>query len=206
MKLYNFWRSTAAYRVRIALNLKGLTLEEEHVDLFEGQQHSPEFRAVNPQGMIPALALDNGTVLTQSLPIIDYLDAIHPEPLITPLEPVLRARVQAAAYAVAIDIHPLATLAVSSWVDEVRAGHRAQWVLDVMARRLPAVETLLAANAGPYAFGDQVTLADICLVAQLYNAKAFEMDLSPYPRLMDIDAACMELAAFKDAEPKAPDA
>ena len=202
MKLYNFWRSTAATRVRIALNLKGLNIAHEEIDLFAGAHQEPAFLALNPQAMVPALALDDGTLLTQSLAIIDYLDAIAPTPLLTPTDPILKAKVQAAAYAVAIDIHPITSMAISSRVEALKPGHRMQWILDVMALRLPMVETLLGREKGPYAFGAQVTLADLCLVAQLYNARDFGLDLTPYPRLREIDAACLALPAFQTAMPR----
>lgn len=204
MKLYDFWRSTAGYRVRIALNLKGLAVERVEVDLFTGQHQSATYAAINPQGMVPALELDDGTLLTQSLPIIDYLDAIAPEVLITPTDPVLRAKVQAAAYAVAIDIHPVQNMAVSKRVEALAPGSFQSWIEGTMTHRLPGVEALLSQNDGPYCFGDQVTLADVCLIPQLFNAKAVGLDLSPYPRLTEIDAACLALSAFKDAEPREP--
>ncbi len=204
MKLYDFWRSTAGYRVRIALNLKGLDIETQDIDLFKGKNQEAEFRAVNPQGMVPALVLDDGTVLTQALAIIEYLEELHPEPALLPADPVLKAKVRAAALSIAADIHPVQNMAVAKRVDALAPGSFKGWISDTMHHRLPGVEALLAANEGPYCFGDQVTLADLCLIPQLYNAKAVELDLSPYPRLRAIDEACLALPAFQEAMPQEP--
>lgn len=204
MRLYDFWRSTAGYRVRIALNLKGLYIESQDIDLFEGKNQEAEFRAVNPQGMVPALVLDDGTVLTQALAIIEYLDELYPEPALLPADPVLKAKVRAAALSIAADIHPVQNMAVAKRVDALAPGNFKSWIVDTMRHRLPGVEELLAANEGPYCFGDQVTLADLCLIPQLFNAKAVELDLSPYPRLQAIDAACLALPAFQAAVPREP--
>lgn len=204
MKLYDFWRSTAAYRVRIALNLKGLEVESQDIDLFEDAQHEAAFKAINPQGMVPALVLDEGTVLTQALAIIEYLDELYPEPRLLPIDPVERAKVRAVALAIAADIHPIQSMSVSKRVDTLVPGHFAQWIKDTIELRLPSVEVLLKDTDGPYCFGDQISLADLCLIPQLYNAKAAGIDLGAYPRLQAIDAACLALPAFADAAPQEP--
>jgi len=202
MKLYDFWRSTAAYRVRIALNLRGLEISRQDIDLFEGKHQEQAFRAVNPQGMVPALVLDDGTVLTQSLPIIEYLEERYPETPLLPADPVTKAQVRAAALAIAADIHPVQNMAVANRVEALAPGNFKRWIEETMTHRLPGLEALLAANEGSYSFGETVTLADLCLVPQLYNAKALDLDLSPYPRLQAIDAACLALPAFTNAAPK----
>jgi maleylacetoacetate isomerase len=210
VKLYSYFRSSAAYRVRIALNLKGLPYELVSIHLTKdgGQQRKPEYRAVNPQMRVPALALSSGEVLTQSLAIIEYLDDIHPEPPLLPAEALDRAKVRAIAQAVACDIHPLNNLIALQYLKRTLKHEQPDidawyhhWVIDGFT----AIETMLA--PGPYACGSQVTLADICLVPQVANARRFKVPLDRFPRIVAVDAACLKLPAFDKARPEnQPDA
>jgi maleylacetoacetate isomerase len=213
VKLYDYFRSSAAYRVRIALNLKGVKPDERtSVHLRAGNQRAQDYLALNPQGLVPAIALDDGTVLTQSLAIIQYLDETHPEPPLLPADPVARARVRAIALQIACEIHPLDNLRVLNYLigtlglsREQKDGWYRYWI-DV---GFEALEKTLARDAatGRFCHGDAPTLADICLVPQMANARRFEIDLSPYPTLIRIESACNALPAFADAAPaRQPDA
>ena len=210
VKLYSYFRSSAAYRVRIALNLKSLPYEMVPVHLTKdgGQQRKPEFRVLNPQMRVPALALSGGEVLTQSLAIIEYLDDIHPEPPLLPADALERAKVRALAQMVACDIHPLNNLIVLQYLKrtlkheqpEIDAWYH-HWVTDGFT----AIEAML--GPGPYACGSQVTLADICLVPQVANARRFKVPLDKFPKIVAVDAACQKLPAFDKARPEnQPDA
>ena len=213
LKLYDYFRSSAAYRVRIALNLKQLGYQQQPIHLTRdgGEQFRPEYRAINPQARVPALDVD-GAVLTQSLAIIEYLDETHPVPPLLPREPLARARVRAMAQVIACDIHPLANTSPLNYLrkqlgqneDAVNGWYR-HWVENGLA----ALEKLVAAQPrdGNYCIGAQVTLADVCLVPQMANARRFNCDVSGCPTLVKIDAACRALAAFAAAAPeKQPDA
>jgi maleylpyruvate isomerase len=210
VKLYSYFRSSAAYRARIALNLKGLSYETVSVHLTRGggQQHGAEYRAVNPQRRVPALAIDGGDVLIQSLAIIEYLDETHPVPPLLPADPVARAHVRAIADVIACDIHPLNNTSPLFYLkntlkqdqDAINAWY-AHWV----TVGFEAVEALL--RPGPYSFGDKVTLADVCLVPQVANARRFNVVLDRFPKIVAVDAACLELPAFDKARPEnQPDA
>jgi maleylpyruvate isomerase len=209
MKLYGYYRSSAAYRVRIALDLKGLQASHAFRHLRRGEQRSADYLPLNPQGLVPALVLADGTALTQSLAIIEYLDETHPQPPLMPQDPVQRARVRAFAQAIACEIHAVQNLKV---LGRLRAlGHDeavvSAWAHDVIAEGLAACEALLAGEAGPFCFGATPTLADLALVPQLYNARRFKVDLAAMPRLLAAEAACMALPAFADNVPeKQPDA
>jgi maleylacetoacetate isomerase len=209
MKLYTYWRSSAAYRVRIALELKGLTAEQVPVSLVKGEQSRPDYTARNPQALVPALELDDGTVLTQSLAIIDWLDATHPEPPLLPTAALPRARTLEVAHAVAMDIHPVNNLRVLNALGD-RFGADAQgkrdWMTHWMRLGFDAIEPRLPGTR--YALtDDRPTLADICLVAQLYNARRWGLDVAEWPRIAAADAACRALPAFAAAAPEAqPDA
>lgn len=207
--LHGYFRSAASWRVRIALNLKGLAVEHAFHHLRRGEQRAPEYLALNPQGLLPALELDDGTVLTQSLAIIEWLDESCPAPPLLPADPVRRARVRALALVLAADTHPLQNLGVLS---RLRAMGRPEeevqaWAADANAAGLAACEALLADEPGPFCFGTAPGLADICLVPQLGNARRFGADVSRFPRLLAAEAACMALPAFADAVPaRQPDA
>jgi maleylpyruvate isomerase len=213
MKLYDYFRSSAAYRVRIALNFKGLTPDDRaSVHLRMGNQRAQDYLALNPQGLVPALEVDDGRVLTQSLAIVEYLNEIQPEPALLPDTPEARARVRAIALSIACEIHPLNNLRVLNYLtgtlgttDEQKNGWYRYWI-DV---GFEALERQLARDreTGTYCHGDTPTLADICLVPQLANARRFKIDLTPYPTLTRIEAACNKLPAFALAAPaRQPDA
>jgi maleylacetoacetate isomerase len=210
MRLYSFFRSSAAYRVRIALNVKGVAYETVPVSLPGGAHRMPEFRALNPQATIPTLD-DDGTVLWQSLAIIEYLDARYPTPRLIPAEPVARARVQALAQLIACEIHPLNNLRVLQYLrrelklDEAAVG---KWYAHWIAEAFGPLETLVAGfSGGRHCFGDSLTVADVCLVPQIYNARRFSCDLAPYPTLVRIADALSAEPAFAAAAPdRQPDA
>ncbi|MDN2670963.1 maleylacetoacetate isomerase [Janthinobacterium sp. SUN026] len=215
MKLYTYFRSSAAYRVRIALNLKGIAYDSIPVHLLQdgGQQLLPAYRAVNPSALVPALD-DDGAILTQSLAMLEYLEETRPGVPLLPADPLERARVRALALAIACDAHPLTNLRVLKYLkgtlglsDEVKQ----EWYRHWMAEGLAAVEALLAqgdpAGTGLFCHGDSPTMADCCLVPQVFNALRFAIDLAPYPRVVRIHAHCAGLPAFIAAHPsQQPDA
>ncbi len=208
MLFFDYFRSSAAYRVRIALAIKGVSVERRFVHLLRGEQRLPTYLAKNPQGLVPALELDDGTVLTQSLAIIDYLETLQPEPRLVPADPVLAARVRAAALAIACDTHPLGNLRVISYLQE-RLGQGEASVLEWRRHwarlGLEAIEALI--RPSPFCFTTTPTLADICLAPQLFYAQRFGVDLEPYPKIASVGAACAKHPAFQSAHPAAqPDA
>jgi maleylacetoacetate isomerase len=212
MKLYDYFRSSAAYRVRIALNLKGLAPERVFVPLRKGAQRTDDYLSLNPQGLVPALVTDAGDVLTQSLAIIEWLDDMQPEPPLLPVDADGRARVRSIALAIACDIHPLNNLRVLQYLTGTLGVSEAQkdgWYRYWCDTGLEALETELARDprTGRFCHGDAPTVADVCLVPQLANARRFKVDLAAYPTLTRIEAACGELAAFAAAAPaRQPDA
>ena len=208
MKLYGYFRSSAAFRVRIALNLKGVTVEHAFCHLRRGEQSAPDYLKLNPQGLVPTLVLDDGTVLTQSLAIIEWLDETRPEPAILPADPLGRAKVRAFAAAIACETHPLQNLRVLKEIRKLADQEAAQaWARRINEEGLAACEKLIRSESGPYCFGDRPTLADICLVPQMANARRYGVDLAGFPRLLQADAAAMALPAFADAQPsRQPDA
>jgi maleylpyruvate isomerase len=204
VKLYTYFRSSAAYRARIALNLKGIPYEMASIHLTRGggQQHGAEYRAVNPQGRVPALALDKGDTLIQSLAIIEYLDETHPEPPLLPADPVARAHVRAAAQVIACDIHPLNNTSPLFYLKNTLKQDQDAintWYAHWVTVGFEALEALL--RPGPYSFGDKVTLADVCLVPQVANARRFNVPLDRFPKIVAVDAACLKLPAFDKARP-----
>ena len=211
MKLYGYFRSSAAYRTRIALNLKGLEYEYVPVHLSKGEQRAASYRALNAQELVPTLIDDRG-IFTQSLAIIEYLDECYPEPPLLPKLPEARARVRAIALAIACDIHPLNNLRVLQYlIGPLGAtdGAKNAWYRHWIEVGLDALETQLAKDpaTGTFCYGDAPTLADICLVPQLANARRFAIPLEPYPTLVRIDANCGKLDAFAAASPdRQPDA
>jgi maleylpyruvate isomerase len=212
MKLYDYFRSSAAYRVRIALNLKGLTAERAFVHLRRGVQRGDDYLAVNPLGLVPALVTDAGDVLTQSLAIIEWLDETHPQPPLLPPDAAGRARVRALALAIACDIHPINNLRVLNYLTGTLGATEAQkngWYRYWCDVGFEAMETQLAREkaTGVFCHGGSPTIADVCLVPQLANARRVDLDLSPYPTLLRIEAACNALPAFAAAAPsRQPDA
>jgi maleylpyruvate isomerase len=210
VKLYTYFRSSAAYRVRIALNLKGLPYEVASIHLTKdgGQQNKPEFRAVNPQRRVPALELSSGEILTQSLAIIAYLDEVYPEPPLLPVEALARARVRAVAQVVACDIHPLNNLIALQYLKRTLKHEQAEidaWYHHWVIEGFNAIEAMI--TPGPYACGSHVTLADVCLIPQVFNARRLQVPLDNFPKIVSVEAACLKLAAFDDARPEnQPDA
>jgi maleylacetoacetate isomerase len=209
LKLYSYFRSSAAYRVRIALNLKGLSYEiiPVHLTRGGGEQRRPEYREINPQKRVPALAV-SGEVLTQSLAIIEYLDETQREPPLLPADPLVRAKVRGVAQAIACDIHPLNNLIVLQYLKRTLGQEQAtidEWYAHWIVEGFEAVEAMI--RPGPYAFGAQVTLADVCIVPQVANARRYKVPLERFPRIAGVDAACQKLAAFESARPdNQPDA
>lgn len=208
MKLYTYFRSGAAWRVRIGLHWKGLPFTSVPVNLRSGEQTAPAWRARNPQAMVPALELDDGTLLTQSLAILEWLEETHPDPAFLPRDPVLRARIRAVVLSIAADTHPIQNLGVLKRIETLLGADAArQWGHDTLVQGLTATEALVAANPGPFAFGDTPTLADIVIVPQLLNCRRFGVDMAQFPRLAAIEAACEPLPAFRAAHPDVqPDA
>jgi len=210
VKLYSYFRSSAAYRVRIALNLKGLAYETTPIHLVRDGGHNkrPEYRAVNPQMRVPALVASSGEVLIQSLAIIEYLEETQPEPPLLPKDPLARARVRALAQIIACDIHPLNNTSPLRYLKNEM--HQQQSAIDAwyhhwIVTGFEALEAL--ARPAPYACGAQVTLADLCLVPQIYNARRLQVPLHNFPKIIGIEAACLALPAFDRARPEnQPDA
>ena len=210
MKLYNYFRSSASFRVRIALHLKGLAYDYLPVHLARGEQKKPAFAAVTAEGLVPVLELDDDRRLTQSMAIIEYLDETHPQPPLLPADALGRARVRALAQIVACEIHPLNNLRVLKYlVGELKASEDAKnaWYRHWVRLGLESYEAQLATRSGLYSHGDTPTLADCCLVPQIFNAQRFDCDLNGLPRTMAVFDACMTLDAFQQAQPSAcPDA
>jgi maleylpyruvate isomerase len=209
LTLYTYFRSSAAYRVRIALNLKGLDYQPHFIHLLKdgGEQHQDAYRELNPQGLIPALVTDNEGALTQSLAIIEYLDESYPEPPLLPASASARAFVRSLALMVCCDIHPLNNLRVHAYLkDELHVNDDARqlWYQHWINEGLSALEKRLNAQEhnNTFCYGDTPTIADLCLIPQLYNAKRFDCDISAYPTLRKIYTHCMELEAFIKAAPE----
>lgn len=211
MKLYTYFRSSAAFRVRIALNLKGLDYRPVFVHLAKGQHRERQYVDVNPQGLVPTLELDDGTRLVQSLAIMEWLDEKHPNPALIPAEPVARARVRSLSYLIACEIHPLNNLrvlqhlkrALGQTQEQIDAWYR-YWIADGLGK----LEADLARpGTGKFCHGNTPSMADCCLVPQIFNAKRYNSDLAPYPITMRVFEDCMKLEAFDRAQPsKQPDA
>lgn len=210
MKLYSYFRSSAAYRVRIALNLKKIPYEMEFVHLAKdgGHNRRAEYRAINPQMKLPSLVLSGGEVLTQSLAIIDYLEETCPEPRLLPTDPIERAKVRAIAQIIACDIHPIDNVAPLRYLKNVLGQEQPAidaWYHHWILEGFEAIETLI--SPAPYTCGAQVTLADLCLVPQVFNARRLKVPLDRFPKIVAADAACLTLPAFDTARPeKQPDA
>lgn len=204
MQLHGYFRSSASYRVRIALNLKGLQTHHLSHHLRKGEQRAPGYLALNPQGLVPTLIDDGGNVLTQSLAIIEWLDETHPQPPLLPRDPLERARVRAFALAIACDIHPIQNLKILERLRQLQltGDQVTEWAAWVNREGLVACEGLIADRAGPFCFGASPGLADLCLVPQLANARRFGVRVEEFPRLTAADAAARSLKAFSDAAPE----
>lgn len=210
MKLYTYFRSSAAFRVRIALNLKGLAYESATVHLAKGEHRQPAFSALNPQGLLPALE-EGGSLLTQSLAIMEYLEETHAQPPLLPKDPFARARVRSLSLLIACEIHPLNNLRTLTHLkkglgqdeEQVNAWYR-HWITDGLAKLEAELGT---PDTGTYSHGDAPTMADCCLVPQVFNAQRYKCELTPYPTLMRVFDACMQIESFDRAQPgKQPDA
>jgi maleylacetoacetate isomerase len=209
MKLHGYFRSSASYRVRIALNLKGLSTEHLPHHLRKGEQCAPAYLAINPQGLVPTLENDAGAILTQSLAIIEWLDETYPSPPLLPSDSLRRAKVRAFAQALACDTHPVQNLKVLGRLRQLGLPKEkvTEWAAWANREGLAACETLISGEEGPFCFGAAPTLADLCLVPQLANARRFGVDVTAYPRLLKAEAAAKEMKAFADAAPdRQPDA
>ena|SRR5690625_3258150 len=211
MELYGYWRSSTAYRVRIALNLKGLEAEQHFVNLREGEQRSADHWRRNPLGRVPVL-VDAGQTFTQSLAILEYLDERYPDPPLLPRDPADRARVRALAQVIGCDIHPVDNLSILKYLQNelnVTNEQKMRWYCHWVSEGFKALEAMLTddSRTGRFCHGDAPGLADVCLVPQVYNARRFDCDLAPFPTITRIDAACAELDAFRKAVPETqPDA
>jgi maleylacetoacetate isomerase len=211
--LYTYWRSTAAYRVRIALNLKGVDYTSVPVHLLRdgGEQKTPAFLARNPQGLVPVLSVGEDDI-SQSLAIVEFLEETTPEPPLLPADPAGRARVRGLAMAIACDIHPICNLRVLQFLSGdlgLSDEQRSMWIRHWITEGFRAIETRLVndGSSGEFCHGDQPGLADICLVPQVYNAQRFACPMDPFPAIARINASCLELAAFSEAVPEnQPDA
>ena len=206
LTLYGYPLSSAAYRVRIALALKGVEVSTVNKHLRRGEHRQKDFLKINPQGFVPVLATEDGTVLTQSLAIIEWLEESHPRPALLPADRSARARVRSLCQLIACDIHPLNNLRVLQYLEStlnVGQTGREEWYRHWVATGFAAFEDALGRDAsrGRFCFGDQPGMADVCLVPQIYNARRYSVDLTPYPRIVAIDAACAELPAFAGAAP-----
>ncbi|TAY16669.1 maleylacetoacetate isomerase [Rhizobium leguminosarum] len=200
--LYDYWRSSASYRVRIALNLLGVEYQTVSINLLEGAHKTPEYLALNPQGLVPTLVID-GKTLTQSLAIIEYLAELRPECGLLPSDIADRQKVRALAYAVAMDIHPICNMHVvthlMTMTDET--GAREQWMKHFIADGLGKLEAMIGKADGAFSFGDAPTTADLCLVPQVYNARRWGVDMAAFRRIADIDNRCADIPAFHAAHP-----
>jgi len=203
MKLHGYFRSSASYRVRIALNLKGLGVEHVPHHLRKGEQCAPAYLAINPQGLVPTLENDTGAILTQSLAIIEWLDETHPKPELLPKDPLRRAKVRAFSQVLACDTHPVQNLKVLARLRQLGLPEDqvTGWAGWANREGLSACEKLIANEAGPFCFGVAPTMADVCLVPQLANARRFGVDVSAFPRLLKAEAAAKAMKAFVDAAP-----
>jgi len=205
MKIFGYFRSSAAFRLRIAMNFKGLSYDYNLVNLQSGDHLSDDFKRINPQGRVPAIDIE-GNILTQSLAIIEYLDEVYPAPPLLPSDPIGKAKVRGIAGLIACDIHPLNNLAVLNYLrDQLTAEEEARlaWYRHWVKEGFDGLELILGANVetGQFCFGDTPTVADICLVPQVVNAKRFNCNLASYPEILRIFEECMSLSQFADADP-----
>jgi maleylpyruvate isomerase len=208
MRLYGFWRSTCTWRVRIALQLKAVEYQYQPINLVEGEQNQDDYGRVNPMRQVPVLELDDGTRLAQSMAILDWLDATHPEAPLLPRALMDRVRARQQAEIIVSGIQPLQNTSTQSYVrDEMKMDPK-EWTRHWVKKGLAALEIEMAATAGRFAVGDSVSIVDLCLVPEMYFARRFSIELATYPTLVRVDAACAELPAFQrahaEAQPDAP--
>lgn len=212
-KLYGYWRSSAAYRVRIALNLKKISAEQFSVHLVKdgGEQHQAAYLALNPQGLVPSFVIEDETdseanvALSQSIAILEYLDEVYPQSCLLPASSIARAKVRAMSMSIACDIHPLNNLRVLQYLTQhlgLDDVGKKDWYQHWIVLGFNALEAQLAGVSGRYCFGDVISMADLCLIPQVYNAARFGVDLSPYPNIVRVNATCLKLDAFIDAAPE----
>lgn len=210
MKLYSYFRSSAAFRLRIALNLKGLDYEYVAVNLLKREQKSDDYLALNPQGLVPALTLPDGQTLGQSIALLEWLDEAYPGAALLPRDPTDRARVRSVVHNIACDIHPICNLAVTNYLQDRFSAREADiidWYTTWMHRGFVAIERVLANNATPFSFGKQPGMADVCLVPQVFNARRFDINLADFPHICRVVDHCNSVSAFIDARPdNQPDA
>jgi maleylacetoacetate isomerase/maleylpyruvate isomerase len=212
MRLYSYWRSQATFRVRIALNLKGIAVEDSFIHLEKGDQYTDAYKAVNPLSVVPSLVLDDGTTLTQSMAILEYLEETHPAPALLPAHPLDRARVRAICQIAVSDSHPLMVPRVRHYLERelgLDEPTRTKWIQHWIGTAMRAIEAHLAGDkrTGRYCHGDAPTLADVCLVAQVVGARGQQCDLTPYPTAVRIADDCLKIPAFANAHPRLrPDA
>jgi len=205
MKLHGYWRSSASYRVRIALVMKGVEVEHIAVNLRDGEQGGSDHKSRNPQGFVPVLELEDGTLLTQSLAILDYLDTTFPEPELMPRNAILRSKILSASLTIACDVSPIQNLSVLKYLraeleqDDTGVG---EWVQHWITRGFTALEHIASQSGTTYLLSDQPMLFECCLVPQVYNARRFGVDMGRFPKLKSIDALCRELPAFQCAAPE----
>jgi maleylacetoacetate isomerase len=205
VKLYSYFRSSAAYRLRIALNLKGLDYQYVEVNLLQGEQKSEEYLARNPQGLVPAMELPGGDTVGQSVALLEWLEESHPQPQLLPADPIERARVRSVVNIIACDIHPICNIAVTNYLKERHDAQRDDiiaWYQHWMHRGFQAAEQVLSKNDSRYCFAEQPCMADVCLVPQVYNARRFNIPLQAFPNIERVVHNCNQLAAFQDAAPE----
>ena len=209
MTLYGYWRSSAAYRIRIAFGLKKIAWVDAPVNLLTSEQKDDAYMKINPMGVVPALKLNDGTILTQSLAILDWLETKEPDPPLWPEDPIARAKVTAAGHTIAVDTHPIQNSGVVNHLKAeyaLRQDQGVDWMINWMERGFTAFQELCDQDT-PFAFGNQPSFADVCLIPQLYNARRWKMNLRPYSRLTETEFTCMRLSAFREAAPEnQPDA
>lgn len=205
MKLYSYFRSSAAYRLRIALQLKGLEAEYVPVNLLKIEQESDQYLALNPQGLVPAMELPGGVTLGQSVALLEWLEETYPEPALLPQDSLDRARVRSVVNNITCDVHPICNLAVTNYLKEHLGAEQPDviaWYTHWMHRGFRAVEKVLAENDTTFSFGEQPGMADICLVPQVYNARRFNIPLESFPHINRVVDNCKKLAPFRDAAPE----
>lgn len=205
MKLYSYFRSSAAYRLRIALNLKGLEYDYVSVNLLKAEQQSEDYLALNPQGLVPAMELFGGVTLGQSVALLEWLEETHPEPALLPSEPLEKARVRSAVNSITCDIHPICNLSVTNYLKEHFHADQDDviaWYVHWMHRGFVALEQVLEQNGSQYCFGAQPGMADLCLVPQIFNARRFDIPMGQFPNITRVVDNCNALPAFADAAPE----